>query len=299
MKQETLKAHIIRIIFIAIGSVIAAFAVEEILLPQKILDGGVVGVSIILHSCFPIISLGMLTMLLNLPFVLIGGKKLGKDFLIYTGTGMVVFSAFVVVFEHSSLELEGDQVLASVFGGALLGVGVGIVIKNGGCLDGTEAVAILISKKLHVSVGQIVLGFNVVIYMTAALLFGLNSALYSILTYFITSRIVDFIDTGLDQAKAVMIITNEGKQIAADIYESLGRTVTFIKGEGLISGEKTILYCVITRLELGTLRRIIQQVDYRAFLTVSDVSEIIGSHIKSRAMEEKIKESRSTGQAEE
>ena len=281
MKQGTVKEHVFRVTFIIIGSIIAAFAIEQMLLPQKILDGGVVGISILVHELVPFLPLGSLTILLNLPFVIIGGRKLGKPFFIYTGTGMAVFSLFIAIFEHYSVELGGDQVLASVFGGAILGVGVGIVIKNGGCLDGTEAVAILISKRLHVSVGQIVLSCNVVIYMTAAFLFGLNSALYSILTYFVTSKIVDYIDVGMDQAKAVMIITNEGRQIADDIYDSLGRTVTFIRGEGLISGEKTILYCVITRLELGTLRRIIRKDDYQAFLTVSDVSEIIGSHIKS------------------
>ena len=281
MKQVNIKEHIFRITFVMIGSIIAAFALEQILLPQKILDGGVVGISIILHELLPFMPIGALTILLNLPFVIIGGKKLGKTFFIYTGTGMAVFSVFLSVFERFQLELQGDQVLASIFGGAVLGIGVGIVIKNGGCLDGTEAVALLISKKFHISIGQIVLSCNVIIYLLAALLFGLNSALYSILTYFVISKVVDFIDVGLDQAKAVMIITNHGKEIADDIYNTLGRTVTFIKGEGLISGEKTILYCVITRLELHTLRRIIRQDDYQAFLTVSDVSEIIGSHIKS------------------
>ena len=117
--------------------------------------------------------------------------------------------------------------------------------------------------------------------MIAGILFGLDRALYSLLTYFITSRIVDHINTGLDQGKAVMIITDQGRVIAEDIYKTLGRTVTFLSGEGLLSGEKTVLYCVITRMELPLIRKIIEKDDYSAFMTISDVSEIIGHHIKN------------------
>ena len=120
------------------------------------------------------------------------------------------------------------------------------------------------------------------IYMVAGILFGLDRALYSLLTYFITSRIVDYISTGLDQGKSVMIITDEGRKIAEDIYKQLGRTVTIMKGEGLISGEKTIMYCVVTRMEISTIRKIIEENDYAAFMTVSDVSEIVGKHIKKK-----------------
>ena len=139
----------------------------------------------------------------------------------------------------------------------------------------------MLSRKISFSVGQIVLFFNIIIYLTAGVLFGLDRALYSLLTYVIVSKVVDYINTSLDQGKAVMIITNEGRQIANDIYETLGRTVTFIKGEGLISSEKIILYCVITRIELQTLRKIILKDDYSAFITISDVSETVGRHIKS------------------
>ena len=155
------------------------------------------------------------------------------------------------------------------------------MLLSGGCLDGTEAVAILISKKTNFSVGQIVLFFNVLIYLTAGVLFGLDRALYSMLTYIIVSRIEDYVNTGMQQGKAVMIITDHGEEIAQDIYTTLGRTVTLIEGSGLISGEKVVLYCVITRIELSTMRKIIERADYSAFMSVSDVSEIIGNHIKS------------------
>ena len=193
---------------------------------------------------------------------------------------MCVFSVFLEIFHHWH-NATYDELLATVFGGLILGLGVGLIIRNGGCLDGTETVAIMVSRKTNLSVGQIVLCCNVVIFLSAGILFGLDRALYSLLTYIITSKVVDHINTGLDQGKAVMIITDEGQHIADDIYQTLGRTVTFMNGKGLISGEKTILYCVITRMELGTIRKIIEKDDYSAFMTITDVSEIIGHHIKS------------------
>ena len=284
-----IREHSVKMIFIIIGSIIAAFSIEKILLPVTILDGGVVGVSIIINKLVPVIPLGTLTILLNLPFVIIGGRKLGRSFFIYTGTGMALFSIFLSVFTRVEFEVTDDPLLATVFGGALLGVGVGMIIKNGGCLDGTEASAILISHRIHVPVGTLVLLMNVLIFSLAGTLFGLDRAMYSLLTYFITSRVIDYIDFGIDQAKAVMIITDQAPQIAEDIYNTLGRTVTFIKGEGLISGEKTVLYCVITRLELSALRRIIDKDDYSAFMTVSDVKEIVGRHIKDSAAIDEVK----------
>lgn len=275
-----MKNVIGRYLFLIVGSIIAAFSLEEFLVPSQILDGGVVGVSIIISTltAFP---LSVLTVCLNLPFVLAGSKQMGKTFLLRTVVSMGVFSLFLEIFARWRYNATNDELLATVFGGLLLGLGVGLIIRNGGCLDGTETVAIMMSKRSSLSVGQIVLGFNVIIYLTAGILFGLDRALYSLLTYIIVSKVVDFISVGLDQGKAVMIITNEGRQIADDIYENLGRTVTFMKGEGLISGEKTILYCVITRMEITSLRKIVEKDDYSAFVTISDVSEIVGKHIKS------------------
>ncbi len=276
-----MKEGVIRYTGIIIGAIIAAFALEEFLVPNKILDGGIVGISMIISNLLPI-SLSILTVCLNIPFVLIGAKQLGKKFIPRTAVAMAVFSVFLEIFNHWHYNVTNDALLATVFGGVMLGLGVGMIIRLGGCLDGTESVAIVISRKTSLSVGQFVLMCNCVIYMVAGMLFGLDRALYSLLTYFITSRIVDYISTGLDQGKSVMIITDEGRKIADDIYKQLGRTVTIMKGEGLISGEKTIMYCVVTRMEISAIRKIIEDNDYAAFMTVSDVSEIVGKHIKKK-----------------
>lgn len=285
-KMTNGKREIRRVLFsyilVIFGAMVAAFAIEQILVPVQILDGGMVGVSIIVSSITPL-PLSILTICFNLPLVWIGSRKLEKSFFVRTLIAMVIFSVSLSLFGEMAFTVTEDKLLATIFGGLLLGFGVGLIIQNGGCLDGTEAVAILISKKTNLSVGQIVLIFNVIIYMLAGLLFGLDRALYSLMTYFIVSRIVDFISTGMLQGKAVMIITDQGDKIAEDIYQTLGRTVTFIKGEGLISGEKTVLYCVITLIEVSTIKSIIEKADYSAFMTISDVSEIVGKHIRDNS----------------
>ena len=167
-----------------------------------------------------------------------------------------------------------------VFGGILLGIGVGLVIKGGACLDGTELLAMLCSKRLPVSVGQVILFLNLVIFSVAACLFGIDRALLSLLTYIIASKLIDMVETGFNEAKQTIIICNDGATIATEIYEKLGRTMTILDAHGLISGKKDMMYCVITRLELMELRRIVEKYDGSAFITVSDISEIIGDHIK-------------------
>lgn len=274
-----MKQGFIRYAGLVLGAIVAAFAIETFLVPNKILDGGIVGISMILSSLFPL-SLSILTVCLNIPFVLIGARQLGKRFIPRTIAAMGTFSLFLEIFRHFEIYVTGDALLATVFGGVILGMGVGLIIRLGGCLDGTESVAIIIAKRSSLSVGQFVLMCNIIIYMTAGFLFGIDRALYSLLTYFITSRLVDYISTGLDQGKSVMIITDEGRAIADDIFLQLGRTVTIMKGEGMISGEKTVLYCVVTRMEISSIRKIIEDNDYSAFMTVSDVSEIVGKHIK-------------------
>lgn len=295
---NSVKQRIFQYILLCAGSLIAAFSLEKILSPVHIMDGGMVGISMIVSTLtkFP---LGILTILFNLPLVWIGGRNLDKSFIFRTITAMGLFSVAVSLFDKVEVVVTEDKLLATVFGGLILGVGVGLVLLNGGCLDGTEAVAMLISKKLRLSVGQIVLGFNVLIYLTAGILFGLDRALYSLITYYIVSKIVDFISTGMQQGKAVMIITDHGKETADAIYKTLGRTVTMIQGDGLISGQKVVLYCVITRIELPTMRKILEENSYSEFMTVSDVSEIFGKHIKSHPLLPQETVSAETEKAEE
>ena len=278
IKNKEVKL-ILDIILLTVGCIIAAAALELFLIPNTILDGGITGISIIIYKLFSL-PLGILVVILNIPFIFIGYKNLGRRFLFRTIYSMLCFSLFLSFFEIVNPFTE-EILLATVFGGALLGIGVGLVIRSGGCVDGTESVAIVISKKTNFSVGQIVLIFNLVIYTVAGFIFGFDRAMYSLLTYFITFKVVDFVSEGLEQAKAAMIITEKGTKLSKEIYNNLGRTCTFLKGKGLISGEKEVMYCVLTRIEIFELRRIVEEMDESAFVTITDVSDIIGNHIKS------------------
>lgn len=275
------KQWIAPLFMITVGAVVAAFALEEFLVPFTILDGGVVGISMIISQLWSV-PLGVLTIALNIPFMIVGFKRLGIRFLVKAIYAMAVFSSSLGVFEHMK-EVTNQEILVVVFGGVLLGIGVGLILRYGGCLDGTEIVAMLLSHHMEFSVGQIVLFFNIIIYAAAGFLFGPDRALYSLLTYFITSKVIDIVENGMEQGKSVMIITDHGKDIADKIYSQLGRTCTQMEGKGMVSnGKKTVLYCVITRVEVPAIKKIINDADVSAFMTISDVSEIVGNHIKRK-----------------
>lgn len=279
MKTKIKDNYIISFIAITIGAFLGSIALNTLLLPNTILDGGVMGISMIISKLSGF-SLSILMLLLNAPFIYIGYKHLGKGFLIRAIYSMIIYSILIKLTEGFEPITE-EMLLATVFGGALLGIGVGIVIRFGGCVDGTESVALVLSRKITLSVGQIVLLFNLIIYSVAGILFGLDRGLYSILTYFITSKVIDLVSTGLEQTKQAFIITEKGTELSKVIYKTLGRTVTTIKGKGLISGDKEVLYCVLTRIEIYELKKIVNSMDESAFITISDVTDIIGNHIKS------------------
>ena len=282
-KNKTLLNNFLSFLLITVGATLAAIALEIFLVPNNIIDGGIIGISIMV-SYITKIKLSVLTFVLNIPFLILGYKQLGKSFLIKAAYAMIVLSLLLEELKPVP-ELTNDVLLATVFGGLLLGIGVGFVIKFGACLDGTEVVAILINKKTSFSVGQVVMFLNFFIYSTAGFLFEWDRALYSILTYFITFKIIDMVSEGFEQAKAAMIITNHGEEIANSIYKHLGRTVTMLEGEGLISGKKVVLYAVVTRIEIPELKRIVAADDYSAFVTITDVNEIVGKHIKKKKEE--------------
>ena len=278
--NKKLLDNFLSFLLITLGATLAALALEIFLVPNNIIDGGIIGISIMI-SYITKVKLSILTFVLNIPFLILGYKQLGKSFLIKAAYAMLVFSILLEQFKPVP-ELTNDILLATVFGGLLLGIGVGFVIKFGACLDGTEVVAILINKKTSFSVGQVVMFLNFFIYSTSVLLFVWDRELYSIITYFITFKIIDMVSEGFEQAKAAMIITNHGEEIANSIYKHLGRTVTMLEGEGLISGKKVVLYAVVTRIEIPELKRIVAADDYSAFVTITDVNEIVGKHIKKK-----------------
>ena len=263
---------------VTLGILLAAIALELFLVPNSVLDGGLTGISLMIQykTGWP---LGLIVSVFNLPFIFLGWKQVGKRFAVAYTYALAVFTLFTQMFHHVAPVTE-NELLSVVFGGFLLGAGVGLVLRGGACIDGTELVALMISRKSNVSTGTVILIFNLIIFTVASLLFGVDRALLSLLTYYIASRIIDKVEEGLDTAKQVIVITDDAEPIADAIYKRLGRTVTISSARGLVSGKKEMLYVVITRLELPELREIVEESDESAFITISDVNEIIGKHVQ-------------------
>ena len=279
VKRSPILYRTLQYIFIVLGAAIAAFAVEGILVPNSILDGGVTGISMILNYTLGW-KLSLCIILINIPFLYIGFKNMGINFLIKAIVSISVFSLFLEIF-HDINHIIDNILLATIYGSIILGIGVGFILRSGGCVDGTEALGIVVSKNTNLSVGQFVLFCNMIIFSVAGYFYGIDRALYSLLAYFITSKVIDEINEGFERTKSAMIVTNDGQGLAEEIYKKIGRTVTLLDGKGLISGEKSVIYCVLTRIEISELRRIVEEYDDSAFVTITDVSEVIGNHIKN------------------
>lgn len=270
-----------RAFFIIIGSILMGVGIEEFLVPNQILDGGIVGISIILSHLLHF-KLGYFIFLLNIPFFYIGYKQIGKTFAFSTLLGISVLSITTILL-HDVPVFTNDLLLATVFGGIILGFGVGIVLRFGGSLDGTEILALLFSKKLPFSVGEIIMFFNVFIFICAGFVFSWNRAMYSLIAYFIAFKVIDIVIAGLDESKSVWIISDNSDIIGETIIARLGRGVTYLKGEGAYTGDnKKVIFCVINRLEEAKLKTIVEELDPSAFLAVANIAEVRGGRFKKK-----------------
>lgn len=272
-----------RALFILIGATLVSVGLEIFLVPNQIIDGGIVGISII-ASHLTGIKLGVFLFVLNLPFLLIGYKHMGKTFAISTLFGVTVMSIGTSLL-HPVSSLTDDPLLAAVFGGIILGIGVGLVLRYGGSLDGTEIVAVLMNKKSPFSVGEIVMFMNLFILSSAGFVFGWNHAMYSLIAYYIAFKMIDLTIDGFQESKSVWIISDNYKEIGDAISARLGRGITYLKGEGGYSGyDKKVVFCVITRLEEAKLKLIVEELDPSAFLAVGNIHDVRGGQFKKSAI---------------
>lgn len=270
-----------RIVFITIGAALVSVALEIFLVPNNIIDGGIVGISILISHVTGL-PLGVFLFLLNVPFLIIGYKQIGKTFALSTLYGVTVMSIGTTLL-HPVNALTYSTFLAPVIGGVILGIGVGLVIRFGGSLDGTEIIAILFTKKSAFSVGEIVMFFNLFILGSAGFVFTWDSAMYSLIAYYIAFKMIDITLEGFDQSKSVWIISEDAKEIGDAIMSRLGRGVTYLHGEGAYSGGmKRVIFCVITRLEEAKMKSIVQELDPSAFLAVGNIHDVKGGRFKKR-----------------
>ena len=265
-------------VFITLGSTIASFAIEAFLIPNFVIDGGVIGVSMII-SHLTKWNLGMIVILLNLPFILLALRKMGLRFVLQTAYASIVFALALNYF--SGYKITEESFLATVFGGIVLGTGVGLILKNEASLDGTEILSLIVSKRFGCSVGEFIMGLNLFIYLIAGFVFGWEGAMYSILTYFIASKVIDVVIEGLNSSKSVRIISDDAGAIGNALIEKLDVSVTYLKGIGGYSGQdKDLIYCVISRLEMSKMLEIIKDIDPKAFVSIVDVHETYGGRFR-------------------
>ncbi len=270
-----------RALLITIGAILMGVGLEIFLVPNQVIDGGIVGISIML-SHLTGVKLGLIIFLLNIPFFFIGYKQIGKTFAISTLYGIFILSITTALL-HPVPAFTQDILLASVFGGIVLGIGVGIVIRYGGSLDGSEVLAILANKKLPFSVGEIIMFINLFILGSAGFVFTWDRAMYSLIAYFVAFKTIDITITGLEESKSVWVISDNYRQIGDAINSRLGRGVTYLSGEGAYSGDdKKVIFCVINRLEEAKLKEIVEGLDPSAFLAVGDIAEVRGGRFKKQ-----------------
>jgi uncharacterized membrane-anchored protein YitT (DUF2179 family) len=280
-KKRKISLYVRKYLYLFIGAIIAAVGLEVFLIPNHIIDGGVVGISIML-SAVTGIPFGVLLIVINLPFLFLGYKYIGKPFAIATTFSIICLSFWSNIF-LPVLPVTNDFFLAAVFGGIITGTGVGLVIRNGGSFDGTEIVAIITDRKTVFSVGEIVMFINLFILSSASLIFGWDKAMYSLVAYFVISKMIDVVIKGLEETYAVMIVTSQHEEIADKLMKQMDKGVTLLHGEGGYSKEKRkILYCIVTRLEIDSLKSIVLDVDESAFITINPVSDIVGGRLRRK-----------------
>jgi len=280
-RRLTKRKILFRVLLITLGAALMGVGLEIFLVPNNVIDGGITGISIML-SYITGWKLGIFLFLLNIPFFFIGYKQIGKTFAFSTLYGIIILSITTTLL-HPVPAFTQDILLATVFGGIVLGIGVGIVIRYGGSLDGTEILAILFNNKLPFSVGEIIMFFNLFILASAGFVFTWDRAMYSLIAYFVAYKTIDITITGLDESKSVWIISDNSKEIGEAIMSRLGRGVTFINGEGAYSGDdKKVIFCVINRLEEAKLKEIVTEYDDSAFLAVADIAEVRGGRFKKK-----------------
>lgn len=269
-----------KMFFLTIGAFVAAGAIEGFLAPNNIIDGGIIGISMI-ASYLTNINLGLLVFLINIPFICLAFTKMGQKFVLQTFYAVIVFSSALNLFHnHHATE---DLLLATVFGGVVLGTGVGIILKNEGSLDGTEILSLVLSKKWGLSVGEFIMGLNIFIYCGAGLVFGWEKAMYSMLTYFIAYKVIDIVMEGMNSSKSVRIISDKSYEIGQSLIDRLDIGITYIYGQGGYSKvDKTIIYCIISRLEMANMKEIVKEIDPNAFISIVDVHEAYGARLKKR-----------------
>lgn len=269
------------------GIASAAFGLKGFLLSSRFIDGGVTGISMLLSDLLHL-PLSVLILVINLPFIAVGYRSIGRAFALKSALAIAGLSLCLAFVKFP--DVTPDKLLTAVFGGVFIGAGIGLAIRGGAVLDGTEIAALLVSKSNNLlKVGDVILILNIIIFLIAAFFLGVESALYSILTYAAASKTIDFLLHGIEQYTAITIVSAKSEEIKDAIINELNRGVTVLRGHGGMAStgpgtdDQAILYCVVTRLEIGTIKTAVKDIDPNAFITTNALSDVEGGLIKKPA----------------
>lgn len=258
------------------------------LLSSRFIDGGVTGVSMLLADVVGL-PLSVWLLIINLPFIAIGYRQIGRKFAIKSALAITGLSICLAVIKYP--DITPDKLLTSVFGGLFIGAGIGLAIRGGAVLDGTEIAALLVSRSSHLlKVGDVILILNIFIFLAAAFFLGVEVALYSILTYISASKTIDFLIHGIEEYTAITIVSTKHAEVKDAIINRLHRGVTVYKGHGgmgsrgISESEQQILFCVVTRLEIGGIKNVIREIDPAAFITTHTLNDVEGGLLKKSSI---------------
>jgi uncharacterized membrane-anchored protein YitT (DUF2179 family) len=287
LRRILFKRLTINYLLILAGAFSASFALKSFLLPNGFIDGGVTGISMLVADITNL-NLSLLIITINIPFIILGFSQIGKNFVV--STIIAISTLAIILYLVSFPFITSDKLLVSIFGGFFLGLGIGLSVRGGGVIDGTEILALYISKKTSLSMGDVILIINIIIFSLAAFLLGIDAALYSILTYLAASKTVDFVITGIEEYTGVTIVSDRSDDIRTMIIHTMGRGVTIYKGErgygkrGDHLEAQDVVFTVITRLEVSKLKLEIEKIDPSAFVVMHSVNDTKGGMIKKRPL---------------
>lgn len=293
---KKLLNHALHVIGMAFGAAFAAMSIRIFLLPNELIDGGVIGISMILARIFGSAYLSFFLLILNVPFVYLAYKYIRRSFLLHMLVAIVLFAFFLSLLQDLP-PFNADPLEAIVIGGAMLGAGAGLIIRNGGCTDGTEILAILINRKKGFTVGQVIFVINIFIFAAYGWIFNdWHIALRSLMTYIVAFKIMDIVIAGLEELKSVLIMCSKPDELSKIITHQLGLGLTFIKGKGGYSGEdRDILFVIVERLDLAELKEIVLHEDPNAFIAIENLHEVAYGKTAKIALKRKARSKRGKG----
>ena len=287
MKNLHLPSWLQDTLYVVIGILFCGFALKSFLVPNSFFDGGVTGISLLLHELYHW-NIAYVIVIANIPFIIMGAFQINKSYAIKTVIAIIGLGLCLSFINYPLV--TSDKLLTSIFGGVFMGIGVGLAIRGGCALDGIEVLALYTGKRIAFTISEIILGINIVIFLIAAIKLGLPTSLYSILTYYTASKTISFVIEGLEEYTGVTIISGQSEQIKRELVMTLGRGITIYKGErGFlkdsfdVSAPVDIIFTVVTRLEVRRLRNVVYEIDAKAFVFTSTIKEAAGGVLKKRA----------------